>query len=445
MNEFLRKNPQQVQQMQQVQQVRCSTPNTAAQSSIGRQNHEFFTIAQSASRNQQHRAEFEPNSELFPREPLASAAYYGTEPHLYQELSDLAELIGVEIISARKNRMSGTQPAAVLNFTQENCAEDCVRASFHPSFAPYFASGSVELNVKTDSAEILELLAAVGATLRGQVLGLIGTQGGIGTSTTAVWIAREFARRHHSAAVIDLNPSSAGIDLIFSGVGLSGKRWHDIRGSGSMLANRLTNSLPSWKGVRFLSADLRGGVDLASGNGEKAIAALSQVHEWTVLDLPTRALDPADSTHKWLEWCDALLILSGVNTVSLACTQARLADFGSCANFAVVAVGAKTRGHLADISAQLGLNTIFGLRRQKSLPADLDHGLTPGDKNRSGTAKDIRTICSALIESSEIDETQSGFREPETAVKSNGSGLAGNSAERDSQKIRNKQYSIGVK
>lgn len=357
------------------------------------------------------------------RKELASAAYYGTDQQVYAELRELAELVGIEIIyinPSRKNlRTAGlhkpipnsdeagvqaqmlNSPLAVLNFCSSG-VDKRLRASFHPTYAAYFAAGSVELDLRADSAEILELMAAVGATVRGQVLGVVGAQGGIGTSTTALWIAREFARKHHSVAVIDLNPTSPGIDLIISGVGIPGKRWRDIYGSGSMLANRLAQVLPVWRGVRFLSADSRGGVDLRLGNGEKAIAALSQVHEWTVLDLPTRALDPHDLTHQWIEWCDAILLLSGVDAVSLAGTQARLADFSANANLAVVAVGAKNRGHLADIASQLGFSSIFGLRRQKSLAGDLEHGLAPGDKERSNSARDIRTICAALLETAEI-------------------------------------------
>ena len=379
------------------------------------------------------------------RTNLASAAYYGSDQRVYTELSELAELVGIEIVFAGSSRadlrtgnfreniahhpVSGvtsavfnsrqdggdsgqgraqTQiqapdaPIAVLNFLSVQGADGRVRASFHPAFAPYFASGSVNLDLHADSAEILELMAAVGATMRGQVLGVVGVQGGIGASTTALWIAREFARQHYSVAVIDLNPASLGIDLIISGVGIPGKRWRDIHGSGSMLANRLAQVLPVWEGVRFLSADSRGGVDLRFGSGEKAIAALSQVHEWTILDLPPRVLDRSDAAHQWLEWCDAVLLLTGVDAVSLAGTQARLDEFAANSNLAVVAVGVKNRGHLAEISRQLGIGGVFGLRRQKSLAGDLEHGLAPGDKARSNSARDIRTICSALLESSEL-------------------------------------------
>ncbi|WP_353065816.1 hypothetical protein [Arcanobacterium hippocoleae] len=133
-----------------------------------------------------------------------------------------------------------------------------------------------------------------------------------------------------------------------------------------MLANRLTHSLPKWEGVRFLSADSRGGVEPDAGSGENAISALSQVHEWTILDLPTSVLHPASPTHQWLPWCDAILLLSGVDTVSLANTQTRISQLPPETNFAIVAVGANNRGHLADIANQLGCGAIFGLRQQRA-------------------------------------------------------------------------------
>lgn len=357
----------------------------------------------------------------FSPENLASAAYYGSDANIYRELSELAELVGIKIIALpfsqintnisqplrisrdkTQNTEQTEQYSAVLNFTNHNCADGMISAKFHPTFAPYFANGSVQLNLRNESAEILELMAAVGSTTRGQVLGIVGAQGGIGTSTTALWIARELAKKGNSVALIDLDPTSTGIDLIFSGANIPGKRWEDIRGSGAMLANRLTNALPKWAGVSVLSADSRGCVNPESGAGEKAIAALSQIHEWTILDLPTRTLNPADNTAKWLEWCDAILLLSGTNSTNLASTQARIERLPHTANLAIIAVGAKSRGHLAEISQQLGHSAIFRLRKQKNLTGDLEHGLTPGDKNRSVTSRDIRVICAALLENSDI-------------------------------------------
>ncbi|WP_353065818.1 hypothetical protein [Arcanobacterium hippocoleae] len=174
---------------------------------------------------------FNPRFNTHDLKNLASAAYYGTNQQIYQELSELSELVGIQIISLpnpsvhtsashRYPEKSLLLPAkqsvavlssAVLNFTDTDCAEGRVRAAFHPAFAPYFADGSVDLDLRADAAEILELMAAVGATIRGQVLGVIGAQGGIGTSTTSLWIAREFARRNYSVALIDLDPNSPGL------------------------------------------------------------------------------------------------------------------------------------------------------------------------------------------------------------------------------------------
>lgn len=74
------------------------------------------------------------------------------------------------------------------------------RRPLHDMYSPYFPRGHVRLN-PNESADVLELMAAVGLTRRGRVIGVVGAHGGAGTSTLAAWLARLIAADEECALV----------------------------------------------------------------------------------------------------------------------------------------------------------------------------------------------------------------------------------------------------
>ncbi|MFP7696421.1 hypothetical protein [Trueperella sp. LYQ143] len=333
---------------------------------------------------------------------IFSVLYTGADRAIAAELQRLADLVGVDFtceprtsirISHAQEDDSASpivsrQSMAVLYFNDAPTPGQ-VEAQFHEMFAPYFPRGKVRLHPREDSSEILELMAAVGATVRGRVVGVLGAHGGAGTSTIAAWLARIFAREE-SAGLIDLNPSSVGIDQLLAIETAPGKRWADLLGSGAVLAGRLNDVLPIWHAVRVVSADERGAVPNMEA-GARVIAALSQVQPWTILDLPTYAGVPGTAEHSLVEWCDILVLLTKTDAVSLAHAACRITHISQ--QVLVVANGISGSFHSAHIAHSVGVEQVLSVRHIRGMAADIDHGVSPGDRSRAAMAKDIRKIC----------------------------------------------------
>ncbi len=319
--------------------------------------------------------------------------YVGHDQDAFDELRKLAELVGVEIAHVSRSELS----QGVLRFSSLGCDDGEVEASFHELFAPYFAKGVVHLKYREDAADLLELMVAVGATVRGRVVGVIGAQGGVGSSTLSAWIARTLGQSGEDVALVDMNPGSVGIDMLLSRTDASGKRWVDLHGRGALLAGRLCDSLFSWHGVKVLSADHRGGVPLNNDQGIKVISALAQVNAWTVLDFAPSVICATSAENMWLEWCDFIVVVTGEAELNLAVTKIKLEKLGKGCPTAVVVENAHSKNHLAHISQVLNCMRVYNLREQKSFDGDIEHGMTPGDRHRSGTAKDVKTICERFL------------------------------------------------
>ena len=325
---------------------------------------------------------------------LLSVVYVGDDAAALRELTRLAELVGVSVHHVHEKQIE----RAVLRFSSIGMPEGQVRASFHHLFASYFGPQRLSFNYREDSAEILELMVAVGATERGKVVGVVGAQGGIGASALSAWIARTFAKSHEHVALMDLDPASAGIELLLASVDQAGKRWADLHGVGSLLARRLTDALPEWHGVRFLSADARGGVSTSTDAGVTAISALSQVNEWSVLDLPSVAMRRDSLARSWLEWCDHVLVLTRADSISLAGAHTKLEWIAQSVPHTVAVVDVTSKNEAAHAAQMLGQDGVLTVRRDRGFVAGLDHGVWPGERSRASSAKDVARVCAYLEE-----------------------------------------------
>ncbi|VEI13157.1 hypothetical protein [Trueperella bialowiezensis] len=324
---------------------------------------------------------------------MLSVVYSGNDAKVADELSRLAELVGVDFTRG--------QGPAVLTFSDAEA--NTVVAHFHDVFSPYFPRGRVRLHVRDDTADILELLAAVGSTLRGRVVGVIGAHGGAGTTTLAAWLARLFAEGA-SAGLIDANPASVGIDHVLAIDAAPGKRWADLAGDGVILAGRLANLLPGWHGVSVVSADERGAMPNPA-LGAQVISALAQTQPWTVVDFSpvelvrSRGLAPgetaADRTESLIEWCDQIVLVTRADAVALAHARRRASELPGALVVGIGISGKSEAAHAADV---IGVADVLGVRLLRGMRGDVDHGLAPGDRNRSGTHRDIQAIRERLEE-----------------------------------------------
>lgn len=317
-------------------------------------------------------------------ESMRSVAYRGADKATGEELARLAELVGIDFVWANTS--------AVLMFDDAD-TPGFLDAHFHDMYSPYFPRGHVRLD-PNESADVLELMAAVGLTRRGRVIGVVGAHGGAGTSTLAAWLARLIAA-DEECALVDANPVSAGIDHLLAIDAEPGERWADLAGEGAILPGRLTRVLPRWHDVHVVSADDRGGVpDVAAAI--RVITALAQTHPWTVLDLPVSATLPTSPDRALLDWCDSLILVTRPDAVSLAHARVRRAQLGR----QVVAVGTTvgTKMEAAHLAGVIGAPTLFPVRNMRSARGDTDHGVAPGDRKRSGADRDVRAVLAHLKE-----------------------------------------------
>ncbi|MDY5584415.1 MAG: hypothetical protein SPG61_01300 [Arcanobacterium sp.] len=331
---------------------------------------------------------------LRPDTGLVSATFFGASDIVFAELLELANLVGIQL----QRIDAASETVGILQFDTSGCGQGQVRARFHELFTPYFAKGSLVLDYRSESTAILELMVAVGATVRGRVLGVIGAHGGAGASSFVLGLARELQRRKFETSVIDLDSISCGLDLLISGTNFQGRRWIDLQGRSALLAGRLKNSLPNWKQVRILSGDDRGGVALKGDQGSKAIAALAQVSDWTLLDLPRSALLPNTAANRWMQWCDSIVIVTRGDAVSLARSSVLLRQLDRTKAIAVIVMGIQSQNQLAHIRQTLSFEQVFGVRFTRGYLQDLMHGIAPGDRVRGNTSRDIAKFCYQFCE-----------------------------------------------
>lgn len=305
-------------------------------------------------------------------------------PATVQEVDRVGELAGINVKHPRDGLRAS---AAVLRLEEVPGSRVRVRASFHPAYAPYFAAGHIVLELPNQAEDLLELMLAAGSTRRGMTIGVIGAHGGAGTTTVACWIA---ALARGPRALIDLDPQSAGLLTCLGMAQTSGLRWPDIpESAGVLVPGRLSQALPSKDFFRVLSADERGAVNANGSAGRRAIDALSQANDVTILDLPRRALDPATECSQWLEWCDHLVLVAAAGQEkSMRQTRAALAALSS---LPILAVRCKTKMECAAFGQEIGQDA-HPIRELRNLDADIRHGLAVGKRSRSATYRDMEAL-----------------------------------------------------
>lgn len=143
-------------------------------------------------------------------------------------------------------------------------------------------------------------------TAHGGVVGVVGARGGAGASTFAAALAHRLARRG-SAALVDLERTGGGLDVLVGLESADGLRWPDLAGArGEVAGAELVALLPGWGGCTVLSADrARPGPPPAAAVAD-VLGALASHVDHVVLDL-----DRADVTERSgvLALCGLVLVV----------------------------------------------------------------------------------------------------------------------------------------
>jgi cellulose biosynthesis protein BcsQ len=166
------------------------------------------------------------------------------------------------------------------------------------------------------------------------VIGVVGGSGGVGASTFAAGLARLAAPASSAgrAVLVEIDPTSGGIDVLLGMEAVPGPRWSGLRLAGGRLEPAaLTEGLPAWSSVAFVAADVTPSAD--------AVAQLLPVAKRVgpvVVDLP-RWATPARSAA--LAGCDLVVLIAGSDVATVAAARRVAADLGLASRVAVVVRG----------------------------------------------------------------------------------------------------------
>lgn len=328
--------------------------------------------------------------------PLHPVVLRAESNDIQARMQALAELASIEmcLASATNSTTNG-----VLFFDEEyGMKVPSVRAHFHPTYAAYFTVGSIVLDIEEEAGDILELMIAAGATSRGKVIGFLSSHGGAGSTTLACMLARRLTSTApaHSVALMDCDPLSAGIEN-WCGVDIPGINWADLdEKAGVLVPGQLAKALPRRKTLHVLSADERGGMPPNGQLPTRAVAALAQSHDVTILDM-SRCLLTGNTD--LISWCDILVLVTDTAPHAVGQTRRTLyaLEKGGLHMPLLLAINRVSGGtQAASIAYDIGIEDIAPIHLSRTLPKDLEHGISLGERTRSTITKDVAHLANII-------------------------------------------------
>ena len=246
--------------------------------------------------------------------------------------------------------------------------------------------------------------AVAGGAGDGLCVAVLGACGGAGASVfagvVAFTAARDATASNGEVLLVDCDPWGAGLDLMLGLEEDPGLRWADLAArSGRLPVDALQRTLPGLgvgagrvgvlchgrRPVSEISADV---MTVVLDAGRRAGCT-------TVVDLPRH---PGPAADRVLEQADLVVLVTpadvrGCWAADRVC--ARIRSFGSRAGVVVrgPSPGGMGAGELADF---LGLPLLARMRPVRSLPRELEYGLTPGADRRRPLARAAREVLLAL-------------------------------------------------
>ena len=134
------------------------------------------------------------------------------------------------------------------------------------------------------------------------------------------------------AVLVEVDPTSGGIDVLLGTEGVPGPRWSGLRLAGGRLeAAALAEGLPTWSSVAFVAADVTPSAD--------AVAQLLPVARRVgpvVVDLPRW---PAPARSAALTRCDLVVLITGSDVASIAGARSVAAGLGAGMRTALIVRG----------------------------------------------------------------------------------------------------------
>ena len=189
------------------------------------------------------------------------------------------------------------------------------------------------------------------------VIGVVGGSGGVGASTFAAGLARLAAHAESvsRAVLVEIDPTSGGIDVLLGVEGVAGPRWSGLRLAGGRLeAAALAEGLPTWSSVAFVAADVTPSADSVA-----QLLLVAQRVGPVVVDLPRWAA-PARSAA--LTRCDLVVLITACDVASIAGARSVAAGLGTGLRIALIVRGG---------AAPLEVASLVGAPLVGRIPGDL--------------------------------------------------------------------------
>lgn len=232
----------------------------------------------------------------------------------------------------------------------------------------------------------------------GKVLAVIGGRGGAGASVFAAALGLTVLRAGSSALLIDCDPLSGGLDLVFGAESDAGLRWPDLNvHDGRVAASSLHSALPGRTNGSARLTMLSGAREGLAPEPDAVAAVLEagrRAGETVICDL-SRPIDAGSRTALERADLSVLLVPAEVRASSAAKLIARrMLDLG--AHPRLIVRGPAPGGlNPADVAKAVGLPLLTTMRPEPNLPRLLDQG-TFRLHHRSPLTKAARTTLRTL-------------------------------------------------
>jgi len=218
------------------------------------------------------------------------------------------------------------------------------------------------------------------------VIGVLGGSGGVGASTHAVGLALSAVRMKRRVALVDVDISGGGIDLLLGAEDLPGWRWSRLRTARGQIGD-LRGKVPAVDGVDLVTMSRGEQTDVGRDALAAVVSSLSRTHEVVVLDIG-RGLGAG--ALEAVRVSDRLVLACGQDVRSVASSRTLLATAAaSGVTGAVVRQRAGASVSPGAVADSLGLPLWGVLPHDPALASAADRGVSPGSKRWTAACDDV--------------------------------------------------------
>ncbi|MEL4503631.1 septum site-determining protein Ssd [Luteococcus sp. H138] len=233
---------------------------------------------------------------------------------------------------------------------------------------------------------------------------VVGGSGGLGVSTLCCALGQQASERGLRAAVVELDPTGGGLDLIFGAETAPGWRWHDLRSAAGHI-DSLVGQLPNVSGVDVVAHTRPDFAHLARADepagqhglpGPEAVRAvlecLSRTHDLVVLDGGSGNDSAAEGWPGQRQ-----LLVCGADVRGVVAAQSRAWRLGLHDIELVVRTGAARRIAPTMVAETLGVRLLGAFSDDRAVTRAAEQAVPVG-RGKRGHAGQIGRLLDSLLE-----------------------------------------------